>query len=275
VIPSQEGISGSGGGAMGIERTGLTPAVSLSVYGRMQPRRALGVAAETGFGAVGIPAWRGDLSPRGLGESGRRDLGAFLRRNGLALSWLSAGARGRFTVAGGVQEDVDVLTGILGMAHVLRPGAVTAGLGALGPANSEAESNAREALQVVCEAAEAAGTRLALWSTAGEFEAVERLLESLPGAPAGILFDPGEILFSGRDPVERAASCRDAAAVRASDSDAERKDLAPGEGRVPWRDVLASLSARGYHGFVTVDFAAHPRADRAAARALDVLKRAV
>lgn len=259
---------------MDIQSAGAAPAVSLAVYGAMAPRKAIETAGGTGFRAVGIPACVRDFSPRRLGESGLRDLGAFLSKNGLSVSWLSAGPRGRFTLGATLQEDVDTLLALLAMAASLRAGAVVTAVGPLGAEGSGAAGNAAEALRALAEAADAVGVQLALRSAAGEDDSLGPLLRKLSGAPVGLVFDPGELLFAGRDPVDAAAAYGVISAVRASDSNAEEKDLPPGEGRVPWRDVLAALSVRDYYGHLTVDFAARTQSVEAAAAALSVLRRA-
>ncbi len=251
----------------------LRLSLSLEVLGSTSARVAIPRVRELGYEAAGLPAWRRDFDPGALGASGARDLAAFLGKSGLDVSWLSAGARGRFTVSSTVAQDVERVGAMLGLAGRLRAGAAVARIGPLASKESAAAGHAREALAALALQADAAGSTLALCAAPGETALVEEMLAGFPDAPLGILLDPGMLLFAGRDPVDSAAADVRIAAVRASDASAEAADLAPGEGRVPWRDFLATLAARDYHGWATVDFAPRGSDAARAAQAAAVLRR--
>jgi sugar phosphate isomerase/epimerase len=173
-----------------------------------------------------------------------------------------------------MDEDVECVLAAVRMSESLRPAVVVATLGQLGSGESTATANAREAIGAVAGAADAAGVRIALNCRQQDIALMESLLADMPGAPFGVVLDPGAALFAGRDPVEAAAVTKDVLAVRASDSTADEADLPPGRGRVPWRDFLAALASRDYDSFVTVAFKRTPDAPAAAAAAFGLLRKA-
>lgn len=250
-------------------------ALSLEVFSSTPARRALPQVRFVGYSGVGLPAWRKDLHPAALGSSGARDLNAVLARSGLAISWLGCGARGLFTVGASLDEDIDFASWVVRMAGEVRAEAVVARLGEMGEEGSQAAANVAEALGVLTPMADDAGTSLAVAAARGEAKLVSAILAGFPGAPVGVMLDPGKALFEGRDPVGAISAAPGICAVRASDSSADEVDLPPGKGRVAWRDFLAGLGVFDYHGFVTVDFA--PRAggpaEAAAASALEFLRK--
>ncbi len=246
------------------------PALSLAVFSQIPPRQTLTAARKCGYTAVGIPAAHPAFSPAYLGQSGLRDLRASLEKNGLAVSWLSAGPAARFTAPAGLQEDVDFVSRLVEAAFVFPASTVVACAGPVGSADSKASAALLEALSAV--SAIAGPVSLALLCAPGESALVESILERLPGAPIGLLFDPGAALFAGRDPLDAASTTPRIAAVRASDSSPDEPNLPPGLGRVPWRDLLATLAGRDYDGYLNVEFAPRPSAAEHAANAFDVLR---
>jgi sugar phosphate isomerase/epimerase len=252
-------------------------ALSIEVFGSFAARAAIERARAVGYSAIGIPAWRRDFAPDTRGTSGARDLAAYLGKFSLAVSWLSAGKKGRFAVSASVDEDVDSLRAVVALAGRLRapsmpPIAITATVGALGSIDSKPTANARDAISMLAAEADAAGATLALGASEGEDALLDEVLSGFADAPVGRLIDPGAILFAGRDPMAAVTASKKIAAVRASDSSGEETNLAPGEGRLAWGEPLAALGARDYHGYVTVEFAPRGDASARAANALNVLR---
>ena len=258
---------------MEIGAPGPRLALSLDVFCTLAARSAIDRAREIGCAAVGIPAARKDFSPASLGAGGARDLAVYLAKNGLSASWVSAGEKGRFTVSAALDEDVARAGAVIELAGRLRADAASAKVGPLGAKDSPSASRLREALTALAAAADLAGVRLALEAAPGDEGILDAVTSDFPGAPLGRLLNPASALFSGRDPVDDASSAPAVAAVLASDASAEETALAPGEGRVPWRDFLAALGAREYYGYVTIGFAARGDATARAAKALEFLRR--
>ena len=241
---------------MEIGAPGPRLALSLDVFSSLAARSAIARAREIGFAAVGISAARRDFSPESLGAGGARDLSTYLAKNGLSASWVSSGEKARFTLSATLDEDVARAGAIIELAGRLRADAAAAKVGPLGAKDSPSASRLREALTALAAAAELAGVRLALEAAPGDEGILSAVIADFPGAPIGRLLNPASAIFSGRDPVDDASSAPAVAAVLASDASAEETALAPGEGRVPWRDFLAALGARDYYGCVTIGFAA-------------------
>jgi len=257
---------------MALGAIGPSLALSIEVFGGVPSRTAISLARECGYGAVGLPAWRRDFAPLEIGSSGARDLSSYLARNGLAVSVLSAGSKGRFTVSAAVEEDVFAVRGMLELAGKLGAGAVTARVGEVGSTDSAPATNLREALSALALVADGVGVPLALAPQPRDAASVDSILAEFADAPVGLAFDPAETLFAGADPVDRASSAVKIVAVRGTDASAEEANLAPGEGRVPWRDLLAALGGRDYYGYITVEFARRGDSTSRARAALNVLR---
>ncbi len=256
---------------MSIGNPSVQIALSLEALGPLPARDAITRAGHAGYCAIAIPALRRDFSPESLGRSGTRDLAAFLGKNNLAVSWLSAGARGRFAVSSMLEEDIAKVLSIIQLSGVLRAACVSVNLGMVGSVDSLPAENVRQALRALADEADRLGVTIALSASSGEIGIVDGLLAGFPDAPLGRLLDPARALFAGSDPVDETLRAGRVVAVRASDSSAEQADLAPGEGRVTWRDLLAALAARDYYGYLTVDFAPGGDCVRRAATARSVL----
>jgi len=252
---------------------GAVPAISLEVFGGNSARTSILRARDLGFPAVGIPAARREFEPQILGSSGAKDLGVFLRNNGLSASWVWAGAKARLTFSRSAEEDIARMIEVIELSEKLRAGAAAVQVGQLGTNDSVAATNLREALASLAPLADKSGVTLALASTPGEEKLIDGVLKSFDGGPIGRLLNPGATLFAGYDPVHEIEAARQIAGVRASDSSGEETALAPGEGRVAWRQLLAALAARDYHGYVTVDFAPRGDVSGRAATALALLRR--
>jgi len=257
---------------MSLGQFGPSPALSLEVLGGIPARTVIAQARELGYPAIGISAVRSEFSPAALGVSGARDLAVYLARNNLAVCWVSAGPRGRFSVSQALDEDIARARAVVELAGRLRAGAACVRVGAIGARDSEAAANLGQALRELAAAADGVGVSLALLPSPGEGHLIEGVLSGLVDAPVGRMIDPGAALFAGMDPVDEVALAGKVTAVRASDSSAESADLAPGEGRVPWRDFLAALGVADYHGYVTVEFAGRTDAPGRAAKALSMLR---
>lgn len=262
---------------MSIGGLGPAPALSIEVLADVSGRAAVDRVRAIGYGAVGIPAWRRDFSPDILGDSGARDLSAYLGKNGLSVSWLSLGRKGRFSVSATLDEDVERVRKVCALSVRLRAPlmpsiAVIAAIGPLGSVSSMAAANVREALDALAVEADATGAIISLSAAEGEDALLDTLIAEFPDAPLGRSLDPGPLLFAGKNPVEVAISTARLTAVRASDSGPDQTNLAPGEGRVPWRDFLAALGTRDYYGYATVEFLPRGNDVERAARALEVLR---
>lgn len=248
-------------------------ALALEALGDLPARAAIVRSREIGYQAVGIPAGRKEFAPSTLGESGARDLASFLTKTGLTVSWVRAGQKGRFAVSSTLQEDVERTLSVIDLAKRLRAGCAAAHVGQLGEAKSPAAANLRQALDVLADAADRAAVRLALEPSQGEEAILDEVLVGVADAPLGRLLNPGQSLFAGVNPIDDVMAAGKIVAVAACDSSSDAANLAPGEGRVPWRDFLAALAARDYYECITTTFAPDKNSVMRASRALELLCR--
>jgi sugar phosphate isomerase/epimerase len=118
-----------------------------------------------------------------------------------------------------------------------------------------------ESLDAIAAHCSSIGVRLILENMlphlfAGDVSDLTWLLGAIAAPNVGTCLDTGHALLSGDLPtVLRKLSSR-LAMLHASDNQGSFDDhLPPGEGKVPWRDLLAQLAATGFAGAIVVELA--------------------
>lgn len=254
---------------------------------RLGPRRGLEQAAAMAFRAVELGAAAGEVSPRELGSSARRELRRYAQGLGLELVSLSADMpRLRLTDPATVEERIERTCQILDLARDLQVPTVTAGVGSLSDPKSGGLSElVVESLGRMGEYAEARGVRLALRPS---YEAGDRwiaLLDRLRCRSLCVGLDPASMVMAGANPlasierfIEQVAlfHARDATAGFADPHGGEPRfghETALGEGDVDLVGVLNILREVDYRGpyILRRHDARDPRSELASSR--DVLLR--
>jgi sugar phosphate isomerase/epimerase len=204
-------------------------------------RKALMFAAERGFHAVQLDATMPGLRPRELDKSARRDLGATLRRAGLAVSGLDFFIPAdHYLDPAHTDRAVESAHAALGLAADLDRAAVSLNLPAV-----EADP---QIVSGLLTAADGLGIRLALHHDQDPAE----LLAWLKGQDDSLVgggLDPAALIAARRDPVAELQTFGDRLVVaRLSDA---RRGLADGTRCVVGQGDLDLMSYR-----VSVDLAA-------------------
>jgi sugar phosphate isomerase/epimerase len=226
-------------------------------------RESLRQAAALGAKGVVLEA-SGDLSPRALSESGKRDLRHVLRTVELSLVALHLPTRRPFDSLDGLEDRLSRIAGAFRLAYDLGARVVLARVGPV-PPDSEAErlSALRQALSEMGRMADHQGVRLAIETGTESGEVLRGLLDGLghPGLAASV--DPGALLRLGHDPVEAVVSLgpwvAHAYASEGTAGGTSQALIAPNPrgfgfrpGSLDWEAYLGSLEEVDYRGFLTI-----------------------
>lgn len=122
----------------------------------------------------------------------------------------------------------------------------------------EAEKWVTESLAEVVDYAADEGIVLAMENHGRHFakvEVVERLLRAVNSPYLQLTFDTGNFAFAGDSPLEAASRLGVwVAHVHAKDVDTLGRACAPGEGALDFEAIVSQLLARGFSGFLSVEY---------------------
>jgi len=216
---------------------------------RMSLKPALKTVAPLRPEIVGIDAFSDELSPRSLGQTGRRDLAQSIRAKGMTLAAMRADLGGR-RLADSKALDVNLtkireavqLCADTGAKNLVVPA------GYVPPKNDKdgvtARSTLSEAARVLAGLASSTGVRIC-WTSGSEApEVLAEFLNEIDSA--GLLeveFHPGAFVMRGTDPLKalNALSSR-VSMARAVDHYQGGAEAPFGKGDVRWGEVLIGLS---------------------------------
>lgn len=234
--------------------------------GRGDVREQIAWVRSRGVGAVHLNAAAPGVRARDLDRSGRRDLAALLRRNGLRLGgldlWIPA------------EHFVDPAHVDRAMASLLATLELAGEVGAL--ANGSASGSvvgvvlpdtlASDHASTIAECAERAGARIADYA----------LPPRKPPGPLGAGLDPASCLAIDLDPVSMAAKhARDLSAARLSDLSRHVGGgrAVPGsrDGRLDALAYAVALATGGFEGWLAIDLRGLADAQGATATVLQLL----
>jgi len=124
--------------------------------------------------------------------------------------------------------------------------------------SSEAEKWVAESLAEVVDYAADEGIVIAMENHGRHFakiDVVERLLKAVNSPYLRLTFDTGNFTFTGDNPLEAASRLGALVAhVHAKDVDAWGRACAPGEGALDFEAIVSQLLARGFSGFLSVEY---------------------
>jgi L-ribulose-5-phosphate 3-epimerase len=221
-------------------------------------RKGLQEASRMGATGVQLQAI-GDLSPRRLSQTGRREFRHLLQTYNLDCVALVCPFRHGLDVAEGLMERIDILTQALTLSFDLGARIVVVQAGHL--PESEESPAARllnEALLTLGRVGDRTGTTLALESGLDSGEWLAAFLNRFETGGLGVCYDPGNMLVNGFDPYEslralrgKLAIChaRDARRAGASRAAAE---VPVGHGDLDWLQLLGIFEEIEYRGWLTV-----------------------
>ncbi len=222
-------------------------------------RRGLQEAAKLGVAGVQFDA-AGDLSPRVLSETGRRELRHLLRSHNLELTALGCPLRRGLDVAEDQQPRIEHVRKVMSLCFDLGARAVIVQAGPM-PEEKDEHPTRRmtEALLALGLHGDRTGTVLALETGLESGEALAAFLGRFDTGGLGVNLDPANLLVHGFDPVQSVRALR-GKIVHAHAKDARRagasraaQEVPLGHGDIEWLEFLGTLEEVEYRGWLVVE----------------------
>jgi sugar phosphate isomerase/epimerase len=233
----------------------LQVAVDLNSLG-LPLRRGLEQAERLGAVGVQVDAV-GDLSPRALSETGRREFLHLLSSHNVQLAALGCPLRHGLDTALGQEARIEHVKRVLTLSYDLGARLVEVQAGRI-PEDSARAGLVTEALLTLGRHGDRTGTTLALESGLESGTELRAFLDRLDTGGLGVALDPANLLTNGFDPYETAralqgriahAHARDARRASASRTATE---VPVGHGDIDWMNHLSILEEIEYHGWLSV-----------------------
>jgi sugar phosphate isomerase/epimerase len=222
-------------------------------------RRALVEVSRLGVTGVQVDAV-GDLSPRALSQTGRREFRHLLRSYDLELTALGCPLRRGLDVAENQQPRLEHVRNVMILSSDLGPRVVIVEAGKI-PDNDDLTRTSllSESLRNLGAHGDRTGTTLALETGLESGETLSAFLARFDSGSLGVNFDPANLLLHGFDPYAslRAlnkrvvhAHARDA---RQSGASRTAQEVPLGHGDLDWLMLIAVLAEIEYGGFLTIE----------------------
>jgi sugar phosphate isomerase/epimerase len=221
-------------------------------------RKGLQEASRLGAGGIQLPA-TGDLSPRKLSQTGRREFRHLLTTHNLDCAALVCPFRHGLDVALGLMERIDILTQALTLSFDLGARIVIVQAGRL-PENEElpAARLLHESLLTLGRVGDRTGTTLALESGLDAGASLAAYLNRFDSGGLGVSYDPGNMLVNGFDPYESLRALRGKVSI-AQARDARRSgpsraaaEVPVGHGDLDWLQLVGAFEEVEYRGWLIV-----------------------
>jgi len=221
-------------------------------------RRALQEAQRLGVSGVEVDA-AGDLAPRALSQTGRREFRHLLRGHNLELTALGCPLRHGLDVALDQEARIEHVRKVMSLSFDLGPRITLVQAGRV-PDDAEPAGAPRlsEALLALGHHGDRVGVVLALDTGLESGEALQKFLARFDTGGLGVNLDPANLLLGGFDPYESAralagrvvhAHARDA---RAAGTRRTAQEVPVGHGDIDWLRYLSLLEEMDYRGWLTV-----------------------
>jgi sugar phosphate isomerase/epimerase len=222
-------------------------------------RRALAEVSRLGVAGVQVDAV-GDLAPRALSQTGRREFRHLLRAHNLELTALGCPLRRGLDSALDQQPRLEHVRQVLSLSFDLGPRVAIVQAGAV-PEDPESPPGRlhREALLTLGQHGDRTGTVLALETGLESGEALATFLRRFDTGGLGVNLDPANLLMHGFDPCDSARALRGlirhghAKDARQSSASRTAQEVPLGHGDIDWMRYLGVLEEVEYRGWLTVE----------------------
>jgi sugar phosphate isomerase/epimerase len=222
-------------------------------------RRGLQEIERLGVTGVQLDA-TGDLAPRNLSQTGRREVLHLLRGHNLELTALGCPLRHGLDTAEGQEARIEHVRKVLSLSFDLGARVVVVQAGRI-PEKADEPTGRRmtEALLALGHHGDRTGTVLALETGLDSGAVLRQFLDGLDTGGLAADLSPANLLLHGFDPYEstralrgRIAHChaRDARTASASRS---AQEVPLGHGDIDWMQFVAVLEEVEYRGWLTVE----------------------
>src|SRR5438132_10128944 len=235
----------------------LKISVRLESFG-LPLRRALQEAQRLGVSGVQIDA-AGDLSPKALSQTGRREFRHLLRGHNLELTALGCPLRHGLDTATGLDARIDHIRAVLSLSSDLGPRLVVVQAGRVREDQGDPRGRIlTESLLALGHHGDRTGTVLALETGLESGQLLRQFLDRFDSGGLGVNLDPANLLLGGFDPYESARALQ-GKVVHAHAQDARLAgpnrtgQLVPlGHGDLEWMRYLSVLEDIEYRGWLVV-----------------------
>jgi sugar phosphate isomerase/epimerase len=223
-------------------------------------RRALAQAERLGVGGVQVDAV-GDLSPKTLSQTGRREFLHLLRAHNLELTALGCPLRLGLDAAENQDGRLDHVRKVMTLSFDLGPRIVIvqAGRAPAEDDNSPRAALLTESLTVLGQHGDRSGSVLALETGLESGESLRKFLDRFDSGGLGVNLDPANLLMREFDPYESARAlhgkvvhCHAKDARRAGTSRAAQ-EVRLGAGDIDWLRFLSVLEEIEYRGWLVAE----------------------
>jgi L-ribulose-5-phosphate 3-epimerase len=222
-------------------------------------RKALSAASALSVTGVQVDAV-GDLDPRSLSQTGRREFCHLLKTYNIELAALGCPLRRGLDVPDGQQERIDRLRQAMVLAFDLGPRIVVIDAGHV----PEKDDDPRfllmsEALLTLGQHGDRVGTTLALETGLESGPALRAFLDRFDTGGLGVNLDPANLMIHGFNLYEAARALREkivhthAKDARESGASRQAQEVPLGHGDIDWLAYLGLLEEIDYHGYLTIE----------------------
>jgi sugar phosphate isomerase/epimerase len=250
----------------------ITIGISLKSLG-LPLKPALFQAQKLGVPGVELDA-AGELAPKKLSETGRRQLRHLLRSHNLDLTSLNCPLRHGLDALENQEARIDHVRQVMTLSSDMGPRRVILHAGQiLEDEQDQRQIRLIEGLTVLAQHGDRIGVTLALETGVDNPVLLEKFLCRFDSGSLAVNYDPAGLLMNGHDPFAAArllsrrivqTRARDA---RTAMSGRTVQEVALGHGDLDWLRVLASLEEIAYRGWVVIERngSTDPAADMTAA----------
>lgn len=249
---------------------------------RMETKAAIRKAKE--IGADGIQLWNvgGNLDPKNLTKTGRKDFVDFVQSQGLEISALCGDLGGHgYTDPSDVEWRIERTKEMFDLSLDLGAPIVTTHIGVIpDDENSREWKTMHEAMVELGRYGEQIGACLATETGPEEPALMRRFIESVENEGLKINYDPANLAMQGFDPVAGVHTLGNLI-VHTHAKDGLRpdhggpKEVPLGKGDVPFDEYLGALREFDFKGFLTIEREVGEDPVKDVAEAVQFLRKAV
>jgi L-ribulose-5-phosphate 3-epimerase len=222
-------------------------------------RKAIETCARMGASGVQVDAV-GDLDPRVLSATGRREFRQLLKNYRLELSALGCPLWTGLDMPEGQEARIDQLQMVMALSFELGPRIVVAEVGRV-PEDAKDPRAAllSEALLVLGQHGDRVGAVLALETGLESGAALRAFLDRFDTGGLGVNLDPANLLVHGFDPYDAIRVLGDkivhihAKDARESGASRQAQEVPLGHGDIDWLAFLGACEEFEYRGYLTIE----------------------
>jgi sugar phosphate isomerase/epimerase len=223
---------------------------------RLPLRRALDEAQRFGVGGVQVDAL-GDLTPKSLSQTGRREFRNLLAARELSLCAMGCPLRRGLGTAENQQGRIDHVKNVMSLSFDLGARIVVVQAGAV-PGEGE-DSLMTEALRALAQHGDRIGVALALETGLETGAAMAQYLARFDTGSLGANLDPANLLMHGFDPYESARALQGrilqvhAKDARSASASRAAQEVPLGHGDLDWLQLFGVLEEVEFRDWLTIE----------------------